>query len=640
MAEVGNEPGWVVTFHAVGAGGMVAPTAFLTVTRETHFATIDCALGSGLTGARLTLRIEQLDDRAHHLLATAGRPIAARLHLFWRDTNRSVAGYLASLAGATDLVGGVGGPALAHALVGVIAVQRVSREVDDRRHVSVIEGIDLVAARLDARITSTLDAPDFAGAIAEVRRRTGLLIRDHGLPPSDGPHVGADVGRTYAEAVAGWAGALAQATRKGGRGHLLVRDGELHVGPRPVPLAGGAPVRLSVGGGFIEADLLEPVAREGKDSEVRRQLSVVLRGRGDLKPGDVLEIDLPPEYHGSLTPGLGDALGAAFSGPLVAPLDPEVFAHPVRIYVTSVQHRLGRATGFVTTLTGVEIADAADAWDVLPDDAPARAAGAGATGGAAADAATHAAEAIRGLAGALIGARQELEVGEVRAATSHGSDEPPGQTMTAWRGLAPADGAAGGARRLDVRREQPSVVRGVPYTTPFAWGKCGLVLPRYPGTRVLLGHRLGAPSDPIDLGALWPSGAGPDAEAGDYWLILPVDVDERGRATIADDQRPEPHAGAVTQDLIDAGGNRVIEVGKLTIRIGRDQLRPAGERPPVAADPVTIEHAGGKARIVIRQDGSISIETERDLELTAEGDIRMTAANVQVRVTGTMDVSG
>ena len=135
---------------------------------------------------------------------------------------------------------------------------------------------------------------------------------------------------------------------------------------------------------------------------------------------------------------------------------------------------------------------------------------------------------------------------------------------------------------------------GVPYATPFAWGRCGLVLPRYPGTRVAAAFRNGDADDPIDVGALWESGQGPESEPGDWWLILPGDVPRRRRGQHAGRRAAPPeHTGKATNDLIDADGNRVIEVGGLTVRVGRTPAA-AGQRPAAATSRLSpIEHADG-----------------------------------------------
>jgi hypothetical protein len=218
--------------------------------------------------------------------------------------------------------------------------------------------------------------------------------------------------------------------------------------------------------------------------------------------------------------------------------------------------------------------------------------------------------------------------------------ENPGQTLTVFEGLQEPDGQPNQAHRLPLQRENPRIRQGVAYASPFAWGKCGLVLPRYPGTRIIMTHRNGQRLDPIDIGALWEAGHGPDSEPGDWWLILPVDIPEDQRSSIANDVDPEEHTGPVTQDLIDAGGNRIIEVGELTIRVGRDSLKDAGERPerPEEENSVTIEHTQEGSKIVMKQDGTIAI-TGKNIELDAgTGTITLKANTVDVQVSREMNV--
>jgi hypothetical protein len=194
-----------------------------------------------------------------------------------------------------------------------------------------------------------------------------------------------------------------------------------------------------------------------------------------------------------------------------------------------------------------------------------------------------------------------------------------------------------------VRREQPMPLEGVAYASPFAWGRCGLVLPRYPGTRTLLAFRNGEVDDPVEIGALWESGRAPESEPGDWWLILPAGVAPSRRAGIADSEPvPPEHPGKATSDLIDADGRRTIQVGELTIRVGRASLPDAGKRPapPDEADAITIEHTKEGARITIRPDGTIAIDAAKNLELNApNGDITMDAVRVKVSVDGAMEVS-
>ena len=358
----------------------------------------------------------------------------------------------------------------------------------------------------------------------------------------------------------------------------------------------------------------------------------MLKGRPDIKPGDVVSCALPSE-------SLPLPAGAGFLPRLAdfaALLD-----EPARslLYVDSVRHRLGRSAGFMTTVTAVVLHDLAQPWD-RRQPAPATV-----QGGASvqANAALEAATAVRRAFSSTLGRQEGLDIGEVRATQPAAEDDADAQTLTLWRGLKPPDGQPNAGRRLAVERERPAALTGVGYLTPFAWGTCGLVLPRYPGTRVALAHRNGDAADPLELGCLWEAGGAPDAQAGDWWLILPVGVPEGDRAEASGAAAPPQHTGPATNDLIDADGNRVIEVGELTIRVGRDSLKDAGERPARAkkADSVTIEHADGDARIVIGSDGAITISAKATLALESrDGDITLNAKNVTVTLPdgGVMDV--
>jgi hypothetical protein len=307
----------------------------------------------------------------------------------------------------------------------------------------------------------------------------------------------------------------------------------------------------------------------------------------------------------------------------------------ITLYVQSVDHLVSRVSAFATTVFGVELREGQDAWDA---HTPARL-------GAApeqftANPVAAAAHAVQGLARRVVEVRRFPDVGEVRTATPSGAGEPPGQTELVWRGLGPPDGLGNQARRLPIERMSPSPIEGVAYATPFAWGTCGLVLPRYPGTRVLLVHRDGRGDDPVDIGTLWPSAHAPsNAEAGDWWLILPAEVPEADRAAIPDSKVPEDYTGKVTNDLIDADGNRCIEVGRLTVRVGKDGLQPAGTRPAVADADVSIEHADGITRLIVKQDGTIELHAKKNIELSADGDINLTATNVNVQVDTAMKVT-
>jgi hypothetical protein len=175
--------------------------------------------------------------------------------------------------------------------------------------------------------------------------------------------------------------------------------------------------------------------------------------------------------------------------------------------------------------------------------------------------------------------------------------------------------------------------------TPFAYGGYGLVLPRYPGSRVLLADT-GGGRDVVDLGGVWEDGVSPPADPGDWWLILPI---SQPADDLSDETDPTPPTSDdASHDLIDGDGRRVIEVAGLTLRV-IDTPTKCDQRPaPGSIGTVVIENTKDKktARIVIKDDGSITI-TGASISIDAgDGDITMNAANVKVKVSGTMDVSG
>src|SRR6185369_6944753 len=82
-----------------------------------------------------------------------------------------------------------------------------------------------------------------------------------------------------------------------------------------------------------------------------RQFKLTLKGRPDLKPGDMVEFDSPPEDVSKTSGGFGGAAADWLKGPLLASLGDTAFKNGVQLYVNSVEHKLGRTSGFVTTVT-------------------------------------------------------------------------------------------------------------------------------------------------------------------------------------------------------------------------------------------------------------------------------------------------
>ncbi len=148
-----------------------------------------------------------------------------------------------------------------------------------------------------------------------------------------------------------------------------------------------------------------------------------------------------------------------------------------------------------------------------------------------------------------------------------------------------------------------------PIASLFAWHKCGLIVPVYPGMRALLAHNQDLTNDAIVTGFLWPDQpeyARPKNEPGDYWLCLPTALDGNNQPT-----------GKGVNDLTDKSGARVIQAKGLHIYVGEKDLPDVGERPQVPnAKTIVIEHESGTT-ITIADDGVVKIETKgKDISLT------------------------
>jgi hypothetical protein len=654
--RIGNDAGWLLTFHreTPGTGGpTVVDRPELAIGSDRYYAEIHAGLPAGLEGGTYTFVVEGLPDDLHASIAQRGpdAPSVVRLYLFWHEVLAGVTGALRNLAGLTGSASDVSPEDVPGGPVAVLRVVGVSRKAGARRYETTVTARERVFEALSAPLCGAgIEAATASAAIDALAPRSPVALRFRGDTPSpDAPPAPAqnagdtavrfEAGRPVVELLSQLAARLEQRTNRYGRGMLLVRDGVLHVGTRPVPLESGPVPALTPQTGLVETEALPVLETDpsfdrcsGGRPATRRQFRLTLKGRPDLKPGDVVEFSPPAEDAGTAPRPVG-LIGDLRNAPLL----PSLGGHEAmtRLYVTAVDHALSRVAAFTTMLTGVELEEGRDAWDAhterpeTPPDEPAHA-----------DPAVEAAHAVRRLARVVAGARRPADVAEVRQVTSSGTGEPPAQTELVWRGLVAGDGRAHGARRLAVERAAPSPLGGVPYLSPFAWGACGLVLPRYPGTRVLLVHRNGSDDDALDAGAVWESGHAPDSHPGDWWLILPAEVPTADRAAIAEGSTPADYTGKATNDLIDADGNRCIEVGKLTVRVGVGGLGQAGTRPAAPAADVAIEHSDGKTMLLVKDDGTIEIRAATKLTLTVDdGDIEMNASSVNVHVSGSMNVT-
>src|SRR5438105_6685709 len=129
-ALVGNDAGWMLAFHAEENGKLVE-RPLLEIGSDDYYAEIEASLSGGLEGGVYDIRVESLIDEHYAQIKKAK---AARLFLYWRDTNSSVTGYLRNLAGLTDAASGIRSFALEDFLVAELAVRSVTRRTGSRRY--------------------------------------------------------------------------------------------------------------------------------------------------------------------------------------------------------------------------------------------------------------------------------------------------------------------------------------------------------------------------------------------------------------------------------------------------------------------------------------------------------------------------
>lgn len=213
-----------------------------------------------------------------------------------------------------------------------------------------------------------------------------------------------------------------------------------------------------------------------------------------------------------------------------------------------------------------------------------------------------------------------IDVGEVASYESGAQDL---HLATVWYGQRVDADTVAPSVESPVERREDQQLRQRPIASPFAWHRCGLIVPAYPGQRTLLSHNRGDVNDVVLHGYVWaenPLMARPRNEPGDWWLCLPTEVS---------DDRP---TGRGVNDLTDARGLRVIQARGLTITVGSDRLPELGERPtPPDADTLTIEHASGTT-ISVGSDGAIEIRTSNRAIALTNGAVRLTLDGAAVEV--------
>lgn len=437
---------------------------------------------------------------------------------------------------------------------------------------------------------------------------------------------------------------LQRLSGKRGRPLVGLRAGKLVVGPERYRPQTPRPLSTERDG------LLQVSLRSGSDVSssgaitggARREIyDVVLHGRPELWPADFVSV---PEPHELPEVGRGASVRSLFSlgqGAL------QGASEPIALCIESLRHTYSREEGFVTRLIATRVRQ-----DDLHHDEG---------------------DPDRDLTQRALGGKQRLvtalkeqvaqrlsttlaSLAEVRAVVS------AAQVSHLARGLVRRGGRRGESRTADIS-DTAARRDNVPYATPFAWGRYGMVVPRYPGTRVVVVNR-GTGDDPIDVGAVWRAdGPPPASEPGDWWLTLPADVPVQERKERRQLNRPA-HVGLASNDLIDADGNRSVEARSLTCVAGDGALRQAGERPLTPSSSgegrrfsretaLRLVHAKNGQEVLLEEDGSLSllgpekggdrsritIDADGNIGVSTKGDLTIDANNVQVNVAGTMNVS-
>lgn len=636
-----------VTGAALGLLGG-SPPPLMTFDRSGHYASIDVDAQVGLSSGGFTLVLQRAMASDYDRLHTAKKAcdkadvaLVATLSLGW-SANR---GFL-----------GLGGPS-SEGLepAGVFAITDITPSVDGVSYRIALKGRELVAHRLSRRrITKAAPEKTPEDAIAAVLALLGFASTEWQIHPQTPPRVDKTkdivlpLGKDGLSQVLELGHLIETVSGQEGRNPLLVRDGVLHIGVgRPIPFKGGKSdgkvIRVSAETGLHNYTETNATPRDPKFDFSEAFKAGNLAAKPEMRPGYRLDLVGAPEIR----PGDVVAFPPTKDPTSVSLLDlsiAENWDKAIELYVNTVSHRIDPNSGFMTVVTGVKVETGGGTptsiWDVASKapvlaKTPARTThDDGTADGALSSAiARTVEEAVSSIA--------RPGVGEVTATIPATGGDPASLPLSSNLVSGLADKPAFWQRSAvnDIFREgQTASLDGVPYLTPFAWGPFGLVLPRYPGTRVMLLPSYGEIQDSVDIGALWhgessvASARPQNANPGDWWLKLPAGVEPADAQDVLKAPVSPPSGAKASNDLTDAEGNRFIEVGQLVIRVGEAALADATKRPESGSPghAIIIEQKDGGALIIIDADGKVTIEAK---------EVSVKADNVKVEVSGTMDVT-
>ena len=260
----------------------------------------------GLEPGAYTFVIEGMTSEDFGKLHAACESLFVNLHLYWND--RGIAGTFIDLAGLSDtLSGSKASPATRVACLRVTALRR---RAGSRRYEVVIEGREFVFDRLLQPFAEPGETLDIETAMAEIQLRVGgfsLVPRMDGVPAKQG-----DVGATARSWPAGEKPAdrlriLGRALEqllpdRQGLGMFLIREDVLFAGPGRLDRevaetvdADGGLVEILETGQEPEDPGFVPETPEDKPAPPRDLFELVLRGRPDLRPGQIIAFARPPD---------------------------------------------------------------------------------------------------------------------------------------------------------------------------------------------------------------------------------------------------------------------------------------------------------------------------------------------------------
>jgi hypothetical protein len=216
--------------------------------------------------------------------------------------------------------------------------------------------------------------------------------------------------------------------------------------------------------------------------------------------------------------------------------------------------------------------------------------------------------------------RPTLEIGKVKTYTPGESTGDEKHLGTLYFGQTYGQSETQPSINIAIENNEQRLFRNKPLVSPFAWHKCGLVVPVYQGMKAMLNHNLSLQDDVLISGFIWsdtPVIEPPKNKAGDWWLCLPIDFDSAN---------PPSDSTKAVNDLTANNGKRILQLKGLKITIGNSTLQNVGERPTEGEDDeFLIEHSSGTI-LRIAADGKMTIEAENLAikgDVTIEGNLSM-----------------